>query len=144
MLRGIMGDEAFFGGIRDYYRRHLDSVALTEDFQAVMEEAHGEGLEWFFEQWIYLPGYPVFDVETDFAADPSGGGSLTVTVRQTQNRSWPAFRVPTELLVVQRGRELRFPVLIEGRDTVTRVALPDATPPQRVVLDPDGWVLKGR
>jgi aminopeptidase N len=144
MLRGIMGDEAFFGGIREYYRRHLDSVALTEDFQAVMEEAHGDDLEWFFEQWIYEPGYPVFDVETDFAAAPAGGGSLTVTVRQTQNRSWPAFRVATELLVVQEGQELRFPVLMEGRETVTRVELPGTAAPQRVVLDPDGWVLKGR
>src|SRR5438876_211573 len=32
MLRSSLGDEAFFRGIRDYYRSHKNSTASTEDF----------------------------------------------------------------------------------------------------------------
>jgi aminopeptidase N len=141
MLRGILGDDAFFAGIREYYRRYTHSTALTTDFQAVMEEVYGRGLEWFFQQWIYEPGYPVFAVGQEWR--PAGsGGELTVTVRQTQKAEWPTFRVPTELLVVQDGREQRVPVELTERRTVVRVALPGGSAPT-VVLDPDGWVLKG-
>ena len=38
MLRGILGDDAFFDGIRSYYRRYAGRNASTEDFRRVMEE----------------------------------------------------------------------------------------------------------
>jgi len=143
MLRGILGDDAFFAGIREYYRRYVHSAVLTSDFQAVMEGVYGQDLEWFFQQWIYEPGYPVFALEQEWRPAASGsGGELTVTVRQTQKSEWPTFRVPTELLVVQDGRERRVPVEITERSTPVRVQLAGATTPT-VVLDPDGWVLKG-
>jgi aminopeptidase N len=143
MLRGVMGDEAFFAGIPEYYRRHLHSSVLTSHLQAVMEEVHGDDLEWFFHQWIYEPGYPVFSVDTDWQPAAGGGGTLAVTVAQTQDDAWPAFRVPTELLVVRDGHEHRVPVVLDGRTTVLRVPLPDGAAPTEVVLDPDGWVVKG-
>ncbi|MGD8281108.1 MAG: M1 family metallopeptidase, partial [Gemmatimonadota bacterium] len=70
MLRGIMGDDAFFEGIREYYRRYAESTALTSDFRGVMEEVYGRDLEWFFHQWIYEPGYPVLEVDSDPAWEP--------------------------------------------------------------------------
>jgi aminopeptidase N len=144
MLRGLIGDEAFFAGIRAYYARHLHSAVLSEDFQAVMEEASGRDLDGFFEQWLHQPGYPTFDVATEWAAASGGaGGTLTLRVRQVQKAAWPTFRVPMELLVVQDGREHRSRVEVSGRETVLRVDLPTGSAPSRVVLDPDGWVLKG-
>jgi len=144
MLRGIMGDEAFFGGIREYYRRHAQSSVFTSHFQAVMEEASGRDLDWYFRQWIYEPGYPVFSLDHEWEPAASGsGGALTVTVHQTQNAAWPTFRVPTELLIEQDGREVRVPVDITERTTRVRVELDAPSAPGSVVLDPDGWVLKG-
>jgi len=144
MLRGMLGDHAFFAGIREYYRRYTHATALTSDFQAVMEEVYGQGLEWFFQQWIYEPGYPVFDLDQAWRPAASGsGGELMVTVHQTQRPEWPTFRAHTELLVVQDGREQRVPVEISERTTAVRVTLSSSTPPSAVVLDPDGWLLKG-
>ena len=37
MLRGLMGDDPFFAGIRRFYREYRDQTVLTRDFQAVME-----------------------------------------------------------------------------------------------------------
>ena len=144
MLRGVMGDDAFFDGIREYYRRHLHSAVRTSHFQAVMEERHGDDLDWFFHQWIYQPGVPTFDLDSEWTVDSGGdGGVLELTVRQTQRSEWPTFRVPMEVLVEQESTESRHRIDVAARETKVRIALAGSAAPTRVVIDPDGWVLKG-
>ena len=143
MLRGLVGDEAFFEGVREYYRRHLHSAVFTEDFQAVMEEVSGRDLAWFFRQWIDEPGYPEFAVASEWTPNAGGsGGVVTVTVRQAQKAEWPAFRVPMQVAVIQGGQEHRADVEVSDRETIIEVKVPGDAPPSRVTLDPDGWVLK--
>ena len=59
MLRGVIGTEKFWAGIREYYRRFRDSNASTEDLRRVMEETSGADLGWFFQQWLLRAGSPV-------------------------------------------------------------------------------------
>ncbi len=142
MLRGVVGDNAFFAGIREYYRRNAHSVADTEDFQTVMEGVAGDDLDWFFSQWIYRPGFPTFDLEWRWIPGSGSTGAVEVTVRQTQRESWPTFRVPTEIAIEGPGGETRHDVELLTREQVIRIdGL--ANRPTEVVLDPDGWVLKG-
>jgi len=61
MLRGQLGTERFWTGIREYYRRFRDANASTEDFRKVMEGVAGADLGWFFTQWLRRPGSPVVD-----------------------------------------------------------------------------------
>jgi hypothetical protein len=58
MLRGLVGDEAFFAGVRRFYRTNRFKKAGTEDFRAAMETASGMSLERFFERWIYGSSLP--------------------------------------------------------------------------------------
>ena len=51
-LRAKVGDDAFFEGAREWLARYDDSSATTEDFQAVMEEASGQQLGAFFNDWL--------------------------------------------------------------------------------------------
>ena len=53
MLRRLMGDEAFFGGLRAFYDDWEFKKAGTGDFQRVMERASGRNLTQFFETWIF-------------------------------------------------------------------------------------------
>jgi aminopeptidase N len=143
MLRGVLGDDGFFAGIREYYRRHLHSAVLSEDFEAVMEEVSGRDLGWFFGQWLHEPGYPVFELDQAWEPGADGqGGTLTVTVRQVQKPGWPTFRMPMELLVGGGGEPMRRQIEVRGRETVVRLDLADSARPSAVELDPDGWVLK--
>jgi hypothetical protein len=48
MLRGLMGDEAFFGGARDFLERHRFGRATTEDLRTTLEEASGRNLAPYF------------------------------------------------------------------------------------------------
>ena len=59
MLRNKIGDTAFWKGIQAYYTTYRDQNASSEDLQLIMEEASGEDLSTFFQQWLYQPGQPM-------------------------------------------------------------------------------------
>jgi aminopeptidase N len=52
-LRTVMGDEAFFQGLRSYYEEYKYRVGTPEGLQRTMEKAHGHPLDEFFQRWIY-------------------------------------------------------------------------------------------
>jgi hypothetical protein len=58
MLRRLVGDDAFFRGLRRFYRESRFQKAGTEDFRAAMEKESGQTLERFFQQWIYGSSIP--------------------------------------------------------------------------------------
>ena len=53
MLRRLIGDEAFFKGMRRFYRASRFRKAGTEDLRLAMEEEAKRPLDRFFERWIY-------------------------------------------------------------------------------------------
>ena len=56
MLRNIVGDDAFWRGIKSYYEKYQFGNALSSDFQIEMENASNRNLDMFFETWLYQPG----------------------------------------------------------------------------------------
>ncbi|MGH7443778.1 MAG: M1 family metallopeptidase, partial [Longimicrobiales bacterium] len=136
MLRGMLGDDAFFDGIRSYYAAHEYGTALSADLQRALEQAGGRSLETFFDQWVYSPGHPVLRVshEYDAAADQA-----VVTIVQTQPADWPVFAFEMDLLVQTPQGDVPVTAEIDARTTTLRVPLDGA--PTGVVLDPDGWLL---
>jgi len=137
MLRGEVGDSAFFRGVRDYYRRYRDSTALSQDFERAIERAAGRDLGWFFAQWLGQPGYPQLDAGWTYDGVTR---RLTLTVTQTQPDAWGTFRLPR--LTVEyaaNGRTERRVIAVDGRRSVDIVELPAA--PEAVRVDPDGKLL---
>ena len=59
MLRRLVGDDAFFAGVRGFYEEWKFRKAGTDDFRAVMEKASGRDLHRFFETWIYGASIPL-------------------------------------------------------------------------------------
>jgi aminopeptidase N len=130
-LRGLIGDSAFFRGIRDYYRTYRNGTALSADFAAIMSRAAGADLGWFFRQALLQPGFPVLDVRTK-----RKGRDLEITVRQTQRPAWGTYRIPNLQLDVG-GRRLT--VDVNGPEATLRAK--DAPKDAQVTVDPDGWWL---
>jgi aminopeptidase N len=52
-LRELLGDAAFWAGIRRYTTEHFGRSVTTEDFRAAMEQASDRDLRAFFNRWIY-------------------------------------------------------------------------------------------
>jgi aminopeptidase N len=137
MLRGVVGDEAFFSGIQEYYRRYQNSVADSRDFQRVMEAVTGVELEWFFDQWLHQPGYPVLRLDTE---EDGESGGLQVNLVQIQGDYAPRFRLPLELEFAWEGGSRRERVVLDGAEET--FVFPGVPPAARVTVDPDGRVLK--
>lgn len=138
MLRGLMGDSAFFRGLRTYYRTYRDSNATSQDFQRVMEKEAKADYGWFFRQWLHQPGYPQLDVTWRYDA---GARRAIVGITQRQKAEWDLFRLPT-LTLEFRGpgnAVARRDVVVSGREATIRVAVPFA--PTEVRVDPDGKLL---
>lgn len=135
-LRGLVGDSVFFAGMRAYYARYRNGNALSSDFAAVMNQAAGQDLTWYFLQALTQPGYPEFVVRSQQAGD-----SLTLTVRQVQKPEWGTYRLPGLEFVVD-GLLLRADV--DGRETTVTFHGFSAAP-KSVKVDPNGWwLLKAR
>jgi peptidase M1-like protein len=52
MLRQLVGDEAFFAGVRRFYRDSRFQNVAAVDFQVAMERETGRPLDRFFNRWI--------------------------------------------------------------------------------------------
>lgn len=58
MLRRLIGDEAFFKGVREFYQEFKYRKAGTGDLILVMERASGRSLSRFFDTWIFGEAIP--------------------------------------------------------------------------------------
>jgi len=85
MLRFKLGDTAFFQGLQNYLNDpdHAYSYALTPDLQAHLEAASGMDLDEFFNDWVYMQGYPTYTIN----AHNTTAGHATVTISQTQSNN---------------------------------------------------------
>jgi aminopeptidase N len=52
-LRELVGNDAFWAGIRRYTSEHFGKSVTTSDFQGAMEQASGMNLRAFFDRWVY-------------------------------------------------------------------------------------------
>ena len=55
-LRERIGDEAFFEGLREYYRQFRYKIATTEKLLTLFEEVSGEELDDLYEEWLFAEG----------------------------------------------------------------------------------------
>jgi aminopeptidase N len=150
MLRKYLGDERFWAGINRYLRDHAFGVAVTDDLRQAFLEATGENLDWFWNEWMYQAGLPRFSVS---ALWDSGGGTLSLTVKQTQSDtatadstglrySVPAaFRMPVSIRVGTRTGDVVQRAWLETREqTITVEGVPTA--PTMVVFDDGNMIDK--
>ena len=99
MLRGEIGDEAFFDTLRTYHEQFRDSVASTADFQTVAEKVSGEDLGQFFDQWVYGQRMP--NLAVNWQQTPGGAVQLQVCQQQAD-----LFLFDLPLAVVGEGTQL--------------------------------------
>jgi len=140
MLRYILDKDTslFFGALRYYRDRYEGSYALTSDFVDAVETYTGRDLDWFFNQWVYEPGWPVYNVRWN-RFDDGGTWRLLLQVEQTQPVGAPTFKMPIEVRILMPSGDTTV-VIWDSLDVQHFwVELPDE--PDSIVWDPDNWVL---
>jgi methionine-rich copper-binding protein CopC len=144
-LRRIVGDQAFFEGLREYRRRFEGSAATTTDFAATMSFVSGRDLSNYFQQWVMGVGAP------DFAfgwrnVTIGGRPHLMLRLRQTHNATWPgtgvpgdAFAMPVDIRITSASGAVTRRVEAAARSQHFLIPLDVAA--TDVAVDPDNWIL---
>jgi aminopeptidase N len=137
MLRGLLGDEAFFGGARNFLERHRFGRATTEDLRTALEEASGQDLAPYFERWIYGTGLPTLLWSAQTRKTPDGY-ETTVQV-QPQDLPGP---LPLEIGFQTRGERQVRRVMLEPAGGTWTLNSPD--PVRGLQLDENEGILAAK
>jgi aminopeptidase N len=122
-LRRLVGDDAFFRGLRRYYFAWRFRRAGTPDLQQAMEAEAGMPLERFFERWIRGSAVPQVRV-TSRTEDGGDGQDVVVRLEQTGE----LFDLPVTVTVDFIGRPpVNVPVRLTEQVSETRIPLRGGT-----------------
>ena len=99
MLRFILGDEPFFRTLSYFLHEHEFKAVDTHDFQKAIKDVTGQNLDWFFDQYIFMPGHPIFDISYTWIEEEK---TVRLKVAQTQDTSTgvPIYRIPVIIGIV--------------------------------------------
>ena len=139
MLRFVVGDELFRKAIRHYTSKFAHQLVETNDLKIAFEEATGYNLHWFFEQWVYKPGYPELDVVSTFNQQ-TRMVDVTIVQSQQQDSLTGLFTVPVDIEVWVNGVSETYRITISQLAEV--FSFPAYQEPQLVVVDRGNHLLK--
>ncbi|HEV7746712.1 MAG TPA: M1 family aminopeptidase [Pyrinomonadaceae bacterium] len=81
MLRQTLGEENWWKAINYYLNKYANQPVETEQFRIAIEESTGQAMDWFFDEWLYKMGHPIFRVTKTY--DPATR-VLKLSVEQLQ------------------------------------------------------------
>ncbi len=130
MLRGLVGDDAFFLALQRYTEQYGYANASTSEFEQSFEESTGTDLSWFFDGYVYGTGEPTLS----FGYEAVDGGVVVAIEGDTE------MPLPVPLRVFQAdGRAFDTKVTLSAGSVCALLSAADAV--SEVELDPDLWLL---
>ena len=126
MLRKLIGDDAFFRGLRRFYSTWRFKKAGTEDVKAAFELEANRELDVYFDRWIYGSSLP--RLKFSYSTEP---GAVIVRFEQIGER----FELPVTVTLkhAASSTEITIPVI----EQVTTQRIPVTTPVRSVAVNED-------
>ncbi len=137
MLRWQVGDEAFFGILREIIGGHTWGTMTTDDLRDLFEDATGRDLDAFFLQWTESTLTPEFKQEYTIYR-LGGNEGFRVIGKVTQDMD--TFSMPVEVKVETEGEPEFHVVQVSG--TSSDFELETFGKPREVILDPNQRILR--
>ena len=133
MLRDMLGDEAFFRGLKDFFDSRRYSPARTRQFLEAMEKASGVDLENFSQGWFFSYELPI--VRATWIGEKAGNEHfLKVHIQQEEK----TFVFPLWVEWRSAGKTFREKILVNGTSGDFRLKTVDR--PSRVRFNPSNAV----
>ncbi len=136
-LRYLIGDEAFFRGLRRmaYPTKQMESIkdgkqnrfATTDDVKQIFEEESKMDLDWFFEVYLRQAELPKLEFEQ---VKGTGGMSVNFSWKTTNNLPFP---MPIEVKIGDETKR------INVKENFGWMPIQNG---QELTVDPNGWILK--
>ncbi|HEY0868735.1 MAG TPA: M1 family aminopeptidase [Fimbriimonas sp.] len=131
MLERLVGTETFVRSVSRWLKeRPTDRTVEWSDFESVVtREAPNSPVKAFFDDWVYRPGYVIFDI-----VDVRMSGSNVSATLEFKGRS---FTLPLEVMLVSPdGRREFVTVPVAGRPRKVELSIPAPFRPSLVTFDP--------
>jgi aminopeptidase N len=141
MIRYVIGEDNFWNFWPEYRQQFGFDAVTSAEFQQAVETFTGMDLDWFFNEWVYMAGYP--DYHWGWQAEPYGEDSSRVYVSIIQDQELinqtPIFSMPIQIEVVKpTGFEI---VTLWDSLQAQNFEFVVSGDVNSLVLDPDNWVL---
>jgi len=139
LLRYILGDDTFFRIISTFLHQNEFKPVDTQDFMKTVKEVSGKNMDWFFEQYFFSPGHPVFEVTKYWNESTK---KLTITVLQKQDTipGVPVYTIPVNFGFTFPDRKIVKEVWLKNKAETFEFEF--ATEPLLVRLDDGNYLLK--
>lgn len=108
MLRDVLGDEAFFEGLRKYLNDHKFGTAEAHELRLALEKVSGKDLNWFFNQWYYGNGHIKAVLTYDY-------NTINNTVTVNINQQDKVFTFPLSIDIYESGLKTRHNVWVNSK-----------------------------
>ena len=126
MLRETVGTTAFWKGVNLYLEEHKFDNVVSADLESAMEEASGQDLKWFFNEWVYAAGYPRLEIAQNYDAATSTL-HLTIDQVQTDDGATPAaFRFPLDVEIGTQNGPVTQTLQVSKRSEAFDIKVPSA------------------
>lgn len=133
MLRGVLGDAAFFQGLQNYLTQNKFQAAEVAQLRIALEEVSGKDLNWFFDQWYFGAGHPTVVVTKDFNVLDK---TMTITFKQNVENT---FYFPLQIAIFEKGRKTVQELFVDASEKSFVYAYQDY--PDLILVNSDHVVL---
>ena len=139
LLRYILGDDTFFRILSTFLHQNEFKPVDTHDLMKTMKEVSGKNMDWFFEQYIFSPGHPVFEVTKSWNESTK---KLLITVVQKQDSfpGVPVYTIPVNFGFVFADKKIVKEVWLKNK--VEKFDFEFASEPLLVRFDEGNYLLK--
>ncbi len=133
MLRDLLGEEVFFQGLKEFFRRFKYQPARTSEFIATLSEISRQDLKPFFNDWFWT--YTLPDVKVTHDVERMAGEyRLKIHIAQLSD----PFIFPLWVEWVQDGKKVRKMIVIESKEQTVEYKLNQK--PKKIRINPDSAV----
>ena len=142
MIRYVGGEENFWNFFPEYRSRYSFDAATTAELQETMEDVYAADLDWFFNEWVYMAGYPEYEWGWDLELIGADSARVDLRIEQVQElvNQTPIFTMPIEIgVATTTGYETH---LVQNDQQTQYFSFNVSGIPLDVEFDPDIWILK--
>lgn len=137
MLRSEVGNDTFYDAWHYIYEQALHRNIRARDLQRLFEEAAGQSLGWFFDQWVFGSGLVTLSIGGATTYQGSAGWSVVFQIYQAQS-PLIALRVPIHVATLG-GTVVAWVWMNAEAVTTCQITVPAF--PSTVFLDPERLLL---
>lgn len=133
----INNDDLFFEAFRAFQTQYADTSATGEDFRLVAEQITGLDLEYFFDQWYYGQGYPIYD----FIWYMQGNELVLISTQSASTTATPFFNMYMDFRL-NFSDDTSDTIRLHQDENIKTFIIPVDKEVEGITVDPANWTFE--